>query len=207
MEQVTSVLQRVKDENGDYIITLNYNTMDEVLESLETGRTLRQVNAEINDKQEGLLDDLATVIYNLAGLIDTKINLNQIYRENFKDQKNLSITSGQFEQGCVKCLSGENLMFSLKQPKELKFKPEKFKLRHIIKYTGTLNLKVDITFNALDNNPTWFNANNAITTDKFFEISEFEKEEGKPYAMNIKFTGSCDFDSSLEISDVMVMTI
>lgn len=207
MEQVTSVLQRIKDENGDYIITLNYNTMDEVLESLETGRTLRQINTEINDKQEGLLDDLATIIYNLAGLLDNKMDLNQIYRENFKDQSNINLISGQYEDGCVKGSNNQSLVFSLNEPKELKFKPEKVKLRHIIKYKGVLNLNVDITFNALDTQPTWFNINEAVTTDKFLKIPDFNKEEDKAYAMNIKFNGTCDGSSSIEISDIMVMVI
>ena len=84
MKTVRSVLQQVKNADNEYEVTLPYNTMDEVLESLESGKTLRQVNIEINDKQEGLLDDLGTIMYSLSGLIDDRLQLNQIYREKKK---------------------------------------------------------------------------------------------------------------------------
>ena len=48
MKTVRSVLQQVKNADNEYEVTLPYNTMDEVLESLESGKTLRQVNIEIN---------------------------------------------------------------------------------------------------------------------------------------------------------------
>ncbi len=147
--KVVSVLQRVKNENNEYVVTLNYNTVDEVLDSLESGKTLRQINTEIRDTQEGLLDDLATVIYNLAGLLDSKLELNQIYRENFRNLDNIKLTAGQFEQGSVKCLNGQSVHFSLINPKELRCEPKKFKLSHIIKFTGNPGITVDITFNAL----------------------------------------------------------
>lgn len=207
MEQVKSILQRVKDENGDYFIQLNYNTMDEVLDSLETGKTLRQINLEINDKQEGLLDDLATVLYSLAGLVDTKLELNHIYRENFKDESNINITNGTFEQGSIKANRGEQIDFQLNSPKELRMKPDKFKLNHMIKYLGNPNISCKITFNALDTTPEWFNANEALVSNSFFNIPMINKDEGKPYALNIRIHGLCDSSSSIEISDLMVMFI
>lgn len=207
MEQVKSILQHVKDVNGEYFIQLSYNTLDEVLESLESGKTLRQINSEINDKQEGLLDDLATVVYNLAGLLDNRLELNHIYRENFKDESNLSITSGTFEQGSIKSANNESIDFQLKQPKELRLQPEKLKLSHMIKYTGNPNLSCQITFNALDTNPVWFDVNEALLSSSFFDIPKISKEEGKPYALNIRIQGLCDNSSTIEISDLMVLFI
>lgn len=207
MEQVKSILQHVKDANGEYFIQLSYNTLDEVLESLESGKTLRQINSEINDKQEGLLDDLSTVVYNLAGLLDNRLELNHIYRENFKDESNLSITSGTFEQGSIKAANNESIDFQLKQSKELRLQPEKFKLSHMIKYTGNPNLSCQITFNALDTTPVWFDVNEALLSSSFFDIPEISKEEGKPYALNIRIQGLCDNSSTIEISDLMVLFI
>ena len=207
MEQVKSILQHVKDANGEYFIQLSYNTFDEVLESLESGKTLRQINSEINDKQEGLLDDLATTVYNLAGLLDNRLELNHIYRENFKDESNLSIIAGTFEQGSIKAVNNESIEFQLKQPKELRLQPEKFKLSHMIKYTGKPNISCQITFNALDTAPVWFDANEALLSNSFFDIPKISKEEGKPYALNIRLQGLCDNSSTVEISDLMVLFI
>lgn len=205
--KVVSVLQHVKNEDNEYVVTLNYNTVDEVLESLESGKTLRQINTELKDTQEGLLDDLATVIHSLAGLLDNRLDLNQIYRENFKDLNNINLTAGQFEQGCIKCLSSQSIDFSLKNPKELRCEPKKFKLSHMIKFAGNPRVTVDITFNALDAEPLWFNANEAILNGSFFEIPDIAKDEGKPYAMNIRFHGICDNASTIEISDLMVLIV
>ena len=43
---------------------------------------ITQNNIVINNIQEGMADDLATLVYNLAGLIDNT-NFNMIFRENY----------------------------------------------------------------------------------------------------------------------------
>ena len=142
MKTVRSVLQQVKNADNEYEVTLPYNTMDEVLESLESGKTLRQVNIEINDKQEGLLDDLGTIMYSLSGLIDDRLQLNQIYRENFKTNENIDITTGVYTQGCVKSVENQGIDFRLRTPVTLNMKPSKFKLKHFINIKNSRNTAI-----------------------------------------------------------------
>ena len=207
MKTVRSVLQQVKNADNEYEVTLPYNTMDEVLESLESGKTLRQVNIEINDKQEGLLDDLGTIMYSLSGLIDDRLQLNQLYRENFKTNENINITTGVYTQGCVKSVENQGIDFRLRTPVTLNMKPSKFKLKHFINIKNSPVFSCEITFNALDAQPHWFSINNALTSGSFFEIPEFVKEDSKPYAMNIRIKANCNNNSSIEISDLMVLYI
>ena len=176
-------------------------------ELFKDGTLIDQNNIVINSKQEGMLDDLATVIFNLAGLLDNQLDLNYIFRENFKTPDRLSIITGNHEPGSLNAIAGSGLNFKLKNPMELKTPPKKFKIKHIIEITGLPSLNCEITFNALDSSPYWFSANDAILNASFFEIPEFQKDEDIPYAMNIRIYGSCNSSSSLKISDLMVMFI
>lgn len=168
---------------------------------------LLQNNGQFSDKQEALADDVATLVYNLAGLIDNT-NFNMIFRENFVNKDRLNIIAGLFSGGCIKSDLAGKLEFTLKQPHELSIEePLKFKLKHYIELNGIVNLEGQITFNALDVNPFWFDINEAILDGSFFEIPEFEKEKDIPYALNIRIKGTCNSGSSLTISDLMVVFI
>ena len=151
---------------------------------------LLQNNGQFSDKQEALADDVATLVYNLAGLIDNT-NFNMIFRENFINKDRLNIIAGLFSGGCIKSDLAGKLEFTLKQPHELSIEePLKFKLKHYIEL-----------------NPFWFDINEAILDGSFFEIPEFEKEKDIPYALNIRIKGTCNSGSSLTISDLMVVFI
>lgn len=169
---------------------------------------LTQNNVHMQSKQEGLADDLATLVFNLAGLLDSKMEFNNIYRENFKDVENVNISVGIHEPGCLVSVDGSGIDFSLLKPFILKTQPEKFKLKHIIELTGLPSLGCEITFNALDEAPHWFSANDAILNAGFFEIpDDIEKEDDVPYAMNIRIFGECTDDNVIKISDLMVIVV
>lgn len=167
---------------------------------------ITQNNIIINNIQEGMADDLATLVYNLAGLLDNDMSFNNIFRENFKNDDNLNITNGIHEIGYL--LSDEDgLEFSLYESKGLITQPKKFKLKHYMELVGTVGMECEITFNGLDDNPFWFNANEAILNGSFFDIPEFDKQDEIPYALNFRIKCSCDSSSSIKISDFMVVFI
>lgn len=166
---------------------------------------IMQNNTTIINMQEGMADDLATLVYNLAGILDNKMEFNQIYRENFRNLDNINLINGNFEMGFVE--SNNILEFQMNEPKEIQFKPIKVKLKHFIEIIGTVGIECNITFNALDNNPFWFNINDAIMDGSFFDIPEFEKEDNIQYAMNIRIKCNCEENSSIKISDLMVVFI
>lgn len=165
---------------------------------------INQVSGSFADKQEAIADDVATLVYNLAGLVDAN-KFNLIFRENFKNQDNISIINGEFDAGSIKSDSSDKLEFTLANPYEISLVDlVKFKLKHYITISGVVNLEGQMTFNALDSNPFWFNINEAILDGSFFEIPEFTKEENIPYALNIRIKGS---GGSVSISDLMVVFI
>ena len=143
---------------------------------------LTQNNTEIQTRQEALSDDLATLVQELAGLIDSRLNLKVLYRENFKDIDNLTLRVGMHVPGSVQTIPNIGLEFELKQPVQLSTEPKTFKLKHFIEIVGLPEIVCEITFNALDKNPYWFNANDAILSADFFEIpvEEMQKEKDIP---------------------------
>lgn len=186
------------------------NTGDVVFTDLfKDSSILTQNNTEIHTKQEALSDDLATLVYELAGLIDNKLNLKVLYRENFRDTENLKLYSGMHVPGSVKSIPNVGLDFELKQPVQLQTEPKTFKLKHFIEIIGIPTISCKITFNALDTNPYWFNANDAILSGDFFEIpvEEMKKEKDVPYALNIRLNVGCKDDMSFKISDLMVVFV
>ena len=170
---------------------------------------LTQNNTEIQTKQEALSDDLATLVQELAGLIDNRLNLKVLYRENFKDAEGIKILHGLHVPGSVQSISNIGLEFELKQPVQLSTEPKTFKLKHHIEIVGLPIIVCEITFNALDKNPYWFDANDAILSADFFEIpvEEMQKEKDVPYAMNIRFRVECRDEMSFKISDLMVVFV
>ena len=168
---------------------------------------ITQNNPILQSTQEALSDDVATLVYELAGMLDHRLVLKVLFRENFRDLEHLNLVTGLHVPGSVKALPGYGLDVRLKEPIELTTQPKKYKIKHIIEMLGVPTIGCSITFNALDEKPHWFNANEAILSAGFFEIPEFEKDEDKPYALDIKLFGDCATGSALEISDFMVVFI
>lgn len=187
----------------------NPDFVDEVIftDLFKDSTILTQNDITIQSKQQAITDDLSTLVYELAGMLDNRLQLNTLYRENFKNADFLNIGLGIHIPGYVKAIPGQGITFQLKNPIELKIKPNVYKLKHMIELIGLPSLGCEITFNALDSEPYWFNANDALLSADFFEIplNEFIKEENKPYAMNIRIFGDCDVESSIIISDLMVV--
>lgn len=170
---------------------------------------ITQNNTIIQTKQEALSDDLATLVYELAGLLDHKLSLKVLYRENFKNVDGLNLRSGIHVPGSIQTIPEVGMDFALKQPVELKTEPKSFKIKHFIETVGLPSISFKITFNALDANPYWINANDAILSGDFFEIpvEEMNKEKDVPYALDIWFNVECRGESSLKISDLMVVFV
>ena len=188
----------------------NIEFVDEVIFTnlFKDSTLLTQNDITIQSKQQAITDDLSTLVYELAGMLDNNLQLNTLYRENFKSSDFLNISLGMHVPGCVKAIPGQGIDFQLKNPIELKIKPNVFKLKHMIELIGIPDtLGCEITFNALDSEPYWFSANDALLSADFFKIptDEFNKEENKPYAMNIRLFSDCNIDSSIVVSELMVV--
>lgn len=170
---------------------------------------LLQNNTTFNNSKEAMADDLSSILHELTGLIDSRLVLNTMYRENFKSMDFITISKGVHIPGCLESFMDDGIDFKLKECVILKTEPTKFKLRHIIELQGVPTLGCSITFNALDSNPYWFNANDALLDDGYFNIplTEFEKEKDVPYAMNIRIFGSSPQNTSIKISDLTVVFV
>lgn len=184
------------------------NTGDVVFTELfKDSSVITQNNTVIQTKQEALSDDIATLVYELAGLVDHRLALKVLYRDNFRNIENVNINKGLHVPGSIQAVPGHGLDFKLKNPVELTTEPKTYKLKHITEIGGTPTFGCKITFNALDTNPVWFDANEALLSADFFEIPEFEKEKDVPYALDIQLYGDCPNGSSLKLSDLMVVFI
>jgi hypothetical protein len=168
---------------------------------------LTQNDATLQTKQQAVANDISTLLFELAGIVDNRLELNTMYRENFRNADFINIINGLHVPGHLQSIPGNGLDFELKEPVILKINPTSFKIKHIIEMMGVPTLGCNITFNALDSEPYWFSANEAMLSADFFEIplDKFIKEEDKPFALNIKIFGSCDENSSLKVSDLMVV--
>lgn len=180
-----------------------------ILDLFKDSSILTQNNKDLLTKNEALADDVSTLLFELAGMIDSRLCMKTLYRENFKKSDHLDITTGLHIPGCIKSISGQGIDFKLIKPVELTIKPTSFKIKHFIELLGTPNIGCSITFNALDPEPYWFNANDSIISSDFFAIDEslFVKDQSLPYAMDIRIFGNCDSTSSITISDLMVVFI
>lgn len=211
-QEMYAVLQRVKDSKGNYVVTLPVNTVEEVYVNLETGETLSDllglVVGEMNDNKATIVEDLASVLAALTGILDLNLSLNHIYRENFKNDNNLNILSGNFESGCIRAENNQKVDMSFKNPYTIANTPEKFKFSHVMKYIGSPELTCQITFNALDSSPKWFDCGAVFASGSYATVPKIEnKEKDIPFAINIKLTGTCNETSTLEISDITVIQV
>lgn len=206
-------------ENGKYVIKtvvkdgvsgpyLEENFKDLVFTELfKDSSLLTQNNTEIQTRQEALSDDLSTLVYELAGLIDSRLFMKVLYRENFKNSDQIKITTGLHLPGSIQAVPGQGLDFKLADPFRLITNPTSFKIKHRIDVLGAITLGCSITFNALDNEPFWFDANDALLSADFFKIPDFKKDKDKPYALDVRIYGDCAPGYSIKISDLMVVFI
>ena len=189
----------------------NENNFQDVTftELFKDSSILTQNNTEIHNTQEAMSDDIATLVYELAGLLDKRLVLKVLFRENFRDSDHLQITNGLHIPGSIQAVPGNGIDFKLNAPIELSIKPTTFKIKHYTEITGVPTMGCSITFNALDSNPYWFKANDALLSEGFFKIptDQFIKEENIPYALDIRIHGTCASGSMLKISDLMVVYI
>lgn len=211
-QKIISALTRVKDDNGEYVLILPINTVEDVLVDLNTGETLADLISNIvketDDTRLTVIEDLSSVVNALAGLIDVKLPLNHIYRENFKNTDNILKTAGTFFEGGVRSLQGQSIDFKLINPIDLKSKPDKFKITHISKYIGSPAITCLVTFNAKDTSPSWFDCKEVFTTGLFAEVPNIpNKEENKPYSLNIQFKCTCDSSSTFELNDLSILYV
>lgn len=211
-QKIISALTRVKDDNGEYVLILPINTVEDVMVDLKTGESLADLIQNIvkntNDTRLTVIEDLASVVNALAGLIDVRLPLNHIYRENFKNTDNIIKTAGVFFEGGVKALQNQNIDFKFINPIDLKSKPDKFKIANISKYLGNPAITCLITFNAKDTKPSWFDCAQVFATGLFAEVPEIpNKEENKPYSLNIQFKCTCNSSSTFELNDISILHV
>lgn len=210
VQKIISALERVKDANGDYVLILPVNTVEEVFISLETGvrlsDVLKNIVIKVDDARLSTIEDLSNTINKLSGLIDDKLTLNHIYRDNFKTNDNLLITSGTYSSGSIKIAQGQSMDFKLKNPIKLSFTPTDFKVSQISKYLGSPSISCLITFNALDSNPQWYECTDVLTTGSFAKVPAIpNKEKDKAYAINVRIRCTCNGSSTFEIMDLSVL--
>ncbi len=187
----------------------NKDNAEEIIftELFKADSLLMQNDSKIHSAQEALSDDIASLLYELAGLVDNRLVLKVLFRENFRVSDHINITTGLHTPGSVQAIPGLGLDFKLAEPIKLTTEPKTFKLKHMIEMSGVPTLGCSITFNALDSNPYWFDANEALLSADFFEIPIFEKEKDIPYALDIQLYGDCASGSTLKISDLMVVFV
>lgn len=199
-----AVLQRTKQADGSYIISLPINTTDEVITNLQSGETLTDRLIELNARSMGLLQDLSTIILYLSPVLTEDLNLNHIYRENFKTDDRLLISSGTFEPGSI---SGNEIDYQLKRGILSSKKPILVSIKDIkSSELNTDNVNVYITANYEDTNPLWIECTEEylLGTDVTIPIA-YEKEEGKPWSVNIRF--QIVNNESVSISDLVIAHI
>lgn len=212
-QQIISALQRVReDRDGEYTLVLPVNTIEDVFVSLQSGvrlsELLQDIIEDVDDTKLTLVEDMSTVINNLAGLIDSRLPLNHLYRENFKTTENIAITNGTFTQGSIKASQNQQLDFKLKTPIEVAKLPEKFKITQMSKYIGSPQLTFLITFNAKDSSPAWFDCTATVTSGLFTNVPSIpNKEPGKPYAMDFRVRCTCNASSTFEIMDFSLLHV
>lgn len=199
-----AVLQRTKQEDGSYIISLPVNTSDEVLTNLQSGETLTDRLIELNNRSMGLLQDLSTIILCLSPVLTEDLSLNHIYRENFKTTNKLSITDGNFEPGSI---SGTEIQYSLKHGIKTFKKPVLVSIKDIKSLElNEENVNVYLTVNHDDTNPLWIECTEEYLSGNDITVPlDCEKEQGKPWSINVRF--HINNNESVSISDLVIAHI
>lgn len=212
-QQIISALQRVReDRNGEYTLVLPINTVEDVFVSLKSGvrlsTLLQDIIEDVDDTKLTLVEDMSTVINSLAGLIDSRLPLNHLYRENLKTSDHVSITEGVFTQGSIKAVQDRKVDFKLKKSIELSYLPDKFKVTQMSKYVGSPQVTYLITFNANDTNPSWYDCTASVASGLFTNIPNIEnKEPDKPYAIDFRVKATCNSSSTYEIMEFSILHV
>ena len=211
-ERAISILQRVKQEDGSYVIYLPITTTKEVIANEETGESmadiLNNIIRVVQSESYTLLEDFATIVGKLAGLLDENIIAHHVYRDNMKTSDGITINNGMFVPGTVNSTSDGLLSYTLSNPLELEDKPLKFQFKDIKKITGDFNYALKVTFNALDVSPTWIDITDYYKNDLFYSVGKMEKDPNKKWAINFLFQASrTSATGSFEVSDFMILHI
>ena len=211
-EKAISILQRIKQEDGSYVIYLPITTTKEVIANEETGESmadiLNNVIRVVQSESYTLLEDFATIVGKLAGLIDENIIAHHVYRDNMKTEDNIRISDGVFTPGTITNNSDGMLTYTLSTPIELEDKPLKFQFKDIKNITGDFNYSLSVTFNALDAVPTWIDITNYYKNNLFYSVGKLEKDPNNKWAMNFLFQASrTGATGSFEVSDFMILHI
>ena len=211
-EKAISVLHRIKQEDGSYVIYLPITTTKEVIANEETGESmadiLNNVIRVVQSESYTLLEDFATIVGKLAGLIDENIIAHHVYRDNMKTEDNIRISDGVFTPGTITNNSDGMLTYTLSTPIELEDKPLKFQFKDIKNITGDFNYSLSVTFNALDAVPTWIDITNYYKNNLFYSVGKLEKDTNNKWAMNFLFQASrTGATGSFEVSDFMILHI
>lgn len=210
-ERAISYLERIKLEDGSYVIKFPITTAKEVILNTETGETVEQIFNNVVRAVEAesytLLEDFATLVGKIAGLVDDNINGNHIFRDNMKTDELITIIDGRFIPGSVSNGTSNALSYTMKEPIIFKNKPIKFQLKDIKHIVGDFDINVKVTFNALDDVPTWLDYTEAYLNEEFVSLTEaYKKQEGIDWAINFIFEARRIGDvGSIEIVDYMIL--
>ena len=158
-QRAISFLERVKLDDGTYVIKLPITTADQVIYDMESGETIHQIFNDalraVTAESYTLLEDFAVLVGKIAGLVDDNVFGNHIFRDNMKTDELIKVISGKFIPGCVTNGTETMLSFTLKNPIEFENKPIKFQLRDMKNVVGEFNYRLKVTFNALDDEPVF----------------------------------------------------
>lgn len=213
LERAMAVVERVKLEDGNYVIKLPVTSAEQVIYDLETGETIHEIfnNAlrAVLAESYTLLEDFATLVGKIAGLVDDNIDAHHIFRDNMKYDNLINLQNGRFQPGSISNGTEDKLVFSMKNPIVLKNKPVKFELKSINNIIGNINIKVRMTFNALDDEPIWIEYTDHYNNELFLPLTAdvaARKQDGVDWAINFVFEAErLDPQSSIEVVDYIVL--
>lgn len=199
-----SVLQRTRQQNGEYIITLPINTSDEVVTNLQTGETLTDRLIDVNNYSMGIIEDLSTILLKMSVLLNGDLQLNHFYRNDFKNEDDLVVTTGDFVTGS---LSGEIIEYQLLKGIVTAKKPVMISIKDIKSLDVTVDdVQVLLTVNAKDDDPLWMDCTYEYLNKQSITVPyEIDKDAEKPWCINVKFIFNCE--ESITISDLIISHI
>jgi hypothetical protein len=212
-ERAVSYLERVKLDDGTYVIKLPITSANEVIYNLETGETIHQIFNDairaVQAESYTLLEDFATLVGKIAGLVDDNINGHHIYRDNMKTNELINVTAGRFVPGSVGNGGESKLCFELKKPIVLDHKPIKVQFKDMKHVVGDFNINIKITFNALDDEPIWVDYTDYYNEEKFLSLTVdymAKKQAGVNWAINFKFEAERVTDiGNIEVVDFIIL--
>lgn len=201
-----AVLQRTKQDDGSYIISLPINTSDEVITNLQSGETLTDRLINLNNRSMGILQDMSTLVLRLSHILGSDLTLNNIYREDFATDNHIILQEGVFAPGSISN-NGSGISFQLKEGIVTPIKPILVTIQDIKTIIASEdNVVVTITANALDSEPTWFDCTENYVSGRDITIPiDYNKEPEVPWCINVKF--QFIYEGELSISDLVIAHI